>query len=432
MRPMTLKTPVLLLTLLITSPLQAYEPLNRIVAIINDDVIVESELDRRENLILKQLEETQTRLPPQSVLRRQILDRMVLENLQLQIAERNGIKTDDATLNNALRGMARENGITLEAFRDRLESEGVDYIGFREQLRAEITMNRIRQQMVESRIQVSEQEIDNLLATAATPANDNREYRIAHILVSVPDAASPDEIRQAEKRAAGILEKLKSGADFAQTAISDSDGQQALKGGDLGWRQSDKLPSLFTGVIGTLNKGDISDVIRSPSGFHIIKLTDIRGDLESHQVTQTHVRHILLKTDALTTETEATTKLAQIRERIEQGEDYAALARAYSQDPGSASQGGDLGWVTPGTMVPEFEQAMNRLRPGEISQPVHSRFGWHLIEVIDRRSRDNTAEYRRAQAADTIRRRKTEEEMDIWLRRLRDESYVEYLLNPTS
>ena len=321
--------------------------------------------------------------------------------------------------------------MTLSEFRDKLESEGFNYIVFREQLRNEITMNRVRQQMVENRIQVSEQEIDNLLASTRSLEERNKAYRLAHILISVPDAASPEQLSKARARAEVILAKLRTGEDFAKLAIAESDGQQALEGGDLGWREASKLPSLFTDEVRKLKKGEISDVIRSPSGFHIIRITDSRGG-EAHDITQTRARHILLKPNAFTTTSDIRTRLEQIRERIVQGDEFEALANAYSEDPGSASQGGDLGWVSPGTMVPEFEKVMSQLQPGEISEPIESRFGWHLIQVLERRRHDNSSEYRRAQAREAIRRRKTDEEMETWIRRLRDESYIEYQLNPAS
>ncbi len=425
------KTLSLLMMLLISGSLQAFEPLNRIVTIVNDDVILESQLNNREAIVLGQLQEKKTQTPPRSQLRKQVLDRLILENLQLQLAKRSGINIDDDTLNNALRGMAQENGMSLSAFRDKLESEGYNYIPFREQLRDEITMNRVRQEMVENRIQISEQEIDNLLASSSGLENRGKTFRLAHILISVPDAASPKQIEKAQARAATILTKLKSGEDFAKLAIAESDGRQALEGGDLGWREASKLPSLFTDEVRKLDQGGISDVIRSPSGFHIIKLTGSQGG-KSHNITQTRARHILLKPDAFSTNNDIRTKLEQIHERVIHGDDFAVLARAYSEDPGSASQGGDLGWVSPGTMVPEFEKVMQQLQPDEISQPIESRFGWHLIQVLERRSHDNSDEFRRTQAREAIRRRKTDDEMETWIRRLRDESYIEHQPNPAS
>jgi len=404
------------------------EPLNRIVASVNDDVVLESELRKRMTMVIGQLKKQNAQLPPLDSLRKQVLDRLILENLQLQMARRSGIRVDDEALNTSLRKMARQNNLSLSEFREVLEKDGFDYIAFREQFRNQIIINRIRQQMVDNRIEVSEQEIDNLLATAASYNDQNREYHLAHILVSIPEAASPEQIQEARKRAEDILARLHAGADFGQMAAAESDGQQALNGGDLGWRKTGQLPSFFSEVVGQLKRGQLSEPIHSPSGFHIIKIVDIRGD-KRHVIKQTRARHILLRPDAMHSEQEVKTRIAQLRERIIQGEDFATLARAHSQDPGSGSEGGGLGWVTPGQMVPEFEQAMNALAPGEVSQPVKSRFGWHLIQVQERREQDDTEQHRRARARESIRQRKTEEELEIWLRRLRDESYVEYHLD---
>ena len=425
---MKLKSLLSVLVLLLSANTVPAETLNRIVAVVNDDVILESELNDRETMIVEQLRQQQAQLPPRPSLRKQVLDRLVLENLQLQLAERSGIRVDDETLNSNLRNLAKQNGMSLTQFREVLERDGFDYAAFREEFRDQIIMNRVRQDMVDKRVQITEQEVDQLLASAASFNDQDREYRLAHILVSVPEAASPEQVQAARKRAEDILSRLNAGADFEQTAIAESDGQQALSGGDLGWRKTGQLPSFFTNVVGQLKRGQVSELIRSPSGFHMVKIMDIRGE-ERHLVKQTHARHILLQPDALVSEADAETRLRQLRERVEQGEDFATLARSHSQDPGSASEGGDLGWVTPGEMVPEFEQAMDQLGNGELSQPVQSRFGWHLIQVLARREHDDTAEYRRNRARESIRQRKTDEELEIWLRRLRDESYVEYIVD---
>jgi peptidyl-prolyl cis-trans isomerase SurA len=403
----------------------AEQTLNRIVASVNNDVIMESELRNRSAMVISQLQGQQAELPSRTALQKQVLDRLVLENLQLQLAERNGIRVDDEKLNNSMRKLAKQNGMSLSEFRSALEQDGYDYVAFREQFRNQITINQIRQQMVENRVEVTEQEVDNLLATATSMSDQNREYHLAHILISTPEAASPEQIKEARKRADDILARLRQGTNFEQMAIAESDGRQALSGGDLGWRKADQLPSLFTDVVGELQVGQISDPIRSPSGFHIVKVVDIRGD-QRRLIKQTHARHILLQPDTLVSEQEIKTRMDQLRERIAQGEDFAVLARAHSQDPGSGSQGGDLGWITPGQMVPEFEQVMDELEIQEVSEPVQSRFGWHLIQVLDRREQDETDEYRRSRARESIRQRKTEEQLEIWLRRLRDEAYVEY------
>ncbi|HED18189.1 MAG TPA: molecular chaperone SurA [Gammaproteobacteria bacterium] len=404
------------------------EPLNRIVASVNDDVVLASELRKREAMVTSQLQKQQAQLPSNKALRKQVLDRLILENLQLQIAHRNGIRIDDETLNNNLRKMAKQNRMSLSEFREVLKQDGYDYVAFREQFRNQITINRVRQRMVDSRIEVSEQEVDNLLATTSSFNDRNREYHLAHILVSVPEAASPEQVQAAKERIQDILTRVRGGADFGQTAIAESDGQQALEGGELGWRKSSQLPSFFAEIAVKLKPGEVSDPIRSPSGFHIIKLMGIRGGEQRHVIKQTRARHILLRPDALLPDKQVQTRMARLRERIVQGEDFAALARANSQDPGSGSKGGDLGWVTPGQMVPEFEQAMDQLEPGQTSEPIKSRFGWHLIQVQERREQDDTEEHRRNSARESIRLRKTEEELQIWLRRLRDESYVEYHL----
>ncbi len=420
----------LLLTLVFLWPGQilANVPLNHIVAVVNDDVVLQSELDKRIRLVTEQLQKQGTQLPPHEVLRKQVLDRLVLENLELQMAKRAGIRVDDEKLNAALRNMAKQNGMTLTKFRGVLEKEGFNYVAFREDFRNQIIMNQIRQQMVDNRVQVSDQEIDNLLESAAEFNDQSREYHLSHILVSLPEAASPEQIQKAKHRAEDILARLKAGADFKQMAIAESDSQTALSGGDLGWRKTGQLPSFFSDVVGQLKPGQISNLIRTPSGFHIIKIEGIRGD-KKHLIHQTLASHILLRPDTLVTEDQVKTRITQLYDRIMGGESFAELARAHSQDPGSASRGGSLGWVTPGQMVPEFEKAMNKLKVGEVSKPVKTRFGWHLIKVLDRREHDDTKAYRRARARDSIRQRKTDEELEIWLRRLRDEAYVEYLDN---
>jgi len=428
---MTAKILLLPLILLFAGNGLADQTLNSIVASVNNDVVLESELRKRSTMVISQLQAQQAELPPRSALQKQVLDRLILENLQLQLAERNGIRIDDEKLNNNMRNLAKQNDMSLSEFRETLEQDGYDYVAFRQQFRNQITINQIRQEMVENRVEVTEQEVDRLLATAASFNDQNREYHLAHILVSTPEAASPDQIQEAKKRADDMLTRLRGGTDFEQMAIAESDGQQALSGGDLGWRKTGQLPSLFSDVVGQLQIGQISDLIRSPSGFHIVKIMDIRGD-QQHMIEQTRARHILLKPDTLVSEQEIKTRMAQLRERIAQGEDFAVLARAHSQDPGSGSQGGDLGWVTPGQMVPEFEQAMNELAIGEVSQPVQSRFGWHLIQVQYRREQDETDDYRRTRARESIRQRKTDEQLEVWLRRLRDEAYVENHLDNSS
>lgn len=407
------------------------QPLNSIVAVVNDDVIMQSELKNELRTIMSNLQAQNVQLPPENVLQRQVLERIIMEKLQLQLAERNGIRIDDETLNANLRTIAQNNGLSLSEFRDVLERDGYPFETFREDIRDQIIIKRLRNEMVEGRTSVSDQEIDNLLATMRSAGSGGREYHLAHILIATPEAASPEVISQAESRASAVLQRLRQGADFTQMAIAESDGQQALNGGDLDWRSSDQIPTLFTETVESMRAGEISDLIRSPSGFHIIKVKDIRGG-EMQMTTQTKARHILLKADEVTTEAEVKVRLSQLWQRISNGEDFPSLARSHSVDRVSAADGGDLGWVSPGDLDPQFEEIMNSLQAGEVSRPFETRFGWHIVQVLDRRQHDATDELQRARARQMIREQKTEEAMQVWLRRLRDESYVEYRIETES
>ncbi|MGD9729525.1 MAG: peptidylprolyl isomerase [Nitrospiraceae bacterium] len=402
-----------------------HDVIDRIVAIVDDNFIAESELNDKITSIKLQLRRQGMQIPPGQTLQKQLLDRAVLEQIQLQLAENNGIRVDDEALNQAISGIASQNGMTLEEFRDVLQEDGLDFIKFREDIRKEIVLRRLRQQYVDSRITITDQEVDVFLATQRRQGNGSDEYHIGHILISLPEAANPDQIQQAQARADNILSQLKTGADFHQIAISSSDGQQALNGGDLGWRKAGELPTLFAELVPNMKPGELSNLTRSPSGFHIIKLFDHRAG-QQHIVTQTSARHILVRLSALTTDQNAQDALNDVKGRIAAGEDFATLARDMSEDKATAPSGGDLGWVEPGEMIPDFEVAMNKLAPGEISDPVKTRFGWHLIQVQERREHDDTEEFTRDKARDTIFQRKIEEGTEEWLRRLRDEAYVEY------
>lgn len=398
--------------------------LETIVAVVNDDVITRTELDDRMHAVKDQLKNQSSPLPPDSVLEKQVLDRMILANLQLQLADHNGIRVDDETLNRTIDRIAEDNKLSLPEFRTLLEKEGYDFAAFREDIRHEIIINRLQQREINDKVMVTEQEIDKFLAAQRAQGNAGTEYRIAHILIAVPDAASSERIQAARKRAEDVLAKLKAGANFQETAIAVSDGQQALKGGDLGWRKLGELPTLFVDPISHMKTGDISDLIRSPSGFHIIKLMDQRNDA-IHIVTQTHARHILIRTDELTNDDAAQAKLRDLRQRSKNGADFGDLARKFSNDTASASNGGDLGWVDPGEMVKAFEEQMDKLVIGEISPPFKTGFGWHIVQVLERRRHDNTETFARSQARETIRQRKIEEELQSWLARLRDDAYIE-------
>ncbi len=400
-------------------------PLDRIVALVNDDAITELQLQKQMDFIKAQLANQSMTLPSDSELRSQILERLIVKQLQLQLADINHIRVDDEMLNSFIDSMAERNNMSVAKFRDQLIKDGFDYVYFREELRSEITINQLRQRQVDSRIIVTEREIDNYLENRQRQDFSNFEYLISHILVSVPEAASPDQINLAKNRAEEILAKLAAGETFAKVAVAMSDGQQALQGGSLGWRRAGEIPSLFTEVVFTLKPGEVSGLIRSSSGFHIIRLDERRGGEDRNIVDQTLVSHILIKTNALIQDQDARIRLQQLKKRIEGGEDMVLLARAHSEDTVSAAKGGDLGWVSPGDMVPEFEEVLKQTKKGSISEPFKTRFGWHILKVQDYRQHDNTEAMKRRQAQQIVRQRKIEEEVETWIRRLRDESYVE-------
>lgn len=401
--------------------------LDSIVAIVDDDVIVRSELEQEMARLLAQIDTSQVRLPPQDVLEQQVLERLIVTRLQLQAAEQAGIRVDDQTLAKAIDNIAANNNLTLAELRDAMEADGMSFNSFREQIRQEIVLGRLRNQEVINRISVTDQEIDNFLASEQKSTSGRTEYRLSHIRVSTPEAATPDEIRRAREKAERLVQQLRSGADFAELAMTYSDGHQALEGGDLGWRKTSELPTLFADLVDTMERGDVSDPIESTSGFHIIKLEDYKGGSKTI-VRQTHARHILVTTNEITSDSDAQTRLQQLKQRIDNGEDFANLARSHSDDSASAIKGGDLGWVSSGNLVPEFEEQMNPLQPGQISEPFQTRFGWHIVQVLERRDYDNTDAAVRQHAQEAIRERKANEATELWLRRLRDEAYVEIRL----
>lgn len=409
-----------LTTLLLGSGAWANEPLDRIVALVNDDIILESELRTEIETVRQQYQGSN--LPRGEALERQVMDRLIMKRLQLNEADRMGITVDDNTLNAAVRRVAQQNNMNLPQFQQALQREGINFAQFRDGLREEIIVNRLHQRQVERQVQVTQQEIDEFLSSPA--GAEDMEFRIGQILIATPEAASSEEIDEAEARAGAVLEEIRGGAEFAQVAARVSDGQQALDGGDMGWHRAAQIPTAFTDDILTMSPGEVRGVIRSPSGFHVIKLLDQRSS-EDRTITQTRARHILIRTNEVVTEDDARARLQGLLERIEQGDDFAALARAHSDDPGTASNGGDLDWVNPGQLVPAFERVMDGLQPGQVSQPFETRFGWHIVEVLDRREHDGTDDYRRARAATEIRERKGNEALENWLRRLREDAYID-------
>ncbi|MCF6236169.1 MAG: peptidylprolyl isomerase [Gammaproteobacteria bacterium] len=399
-------------------------PLNHIIAVVNSEVITSVELETQMKAMKQQLSQQKVQAPPDNILRKQLLEQLIMTQLQLQLAKETGIRVDDDQLNSTISNIALQNNLSLTAFRDVLEEDGFKFEKFREDIRNEIIITRLRQRQIESQVNVTEQEVNDYLASAGAQGDSGNEYHLGHILVATSEAASPEEVKEAQLKAEQILQKLKGGADFKEVAVASSDGQRALEGGDLGWREGGQLPTLFSDIVTKMKKGDVSSVVRSPSGFHIIKLIDQRNE-QQHSVTQTKAQHILISTSEIETEKSAIKRLDELRERILFGDDFAELARSNSDDKGSASDGGGLGWTSPGEMVPPFEQAMDSLRPGEVSEPFQTRFGWHIVQVLDRRAHNNTEEFKRSQARRLLQQRKAEEEYQTWLRRLRDEAYVE-------
>ena len=407
----------------------AAQQVDRIVAVVEDGVILESELNRQVASVKTRLAASNTPLPGDDIIRRQVLERLIIDKLQRQLADRSNIRIDDQTLHNSMVEIAQRNNLSLEEFRQALQTEGIRYEDFVEEMRNELIIRRLRDQFITSQVKVSDGEVEHYLETQDQPGSDrNVQYQVGHILIATPDGASPDQIQAAREKAERIIAELEEGADFSQTAIRYSNGAQALAGGDLGWRTLGQIPTLLADKVIHMQEGKIAGPIHSPSGFHIIKLLGRKGGGGKHIVTETHVRHILLKTSELFNDEDARNRLLDYKKRIEEGADFAALARAHSDDKGSGLKGGDLGWVTPGTLVPAFEAAMNALAIDQLSEPVQTQFGWHLIQVLGRRERDDTSEYKKAQARAAIRQRKIEEETELWLRRLRSEAYVEIRL----
>jgi peptidyl-prolyl cis-trans isomerase SurA len=406
-------------------PQQQAGILDSVVAVVNDDVITRYELDEHVRTVVSQLQKQHTPLPAADVLERQILERMITDMLQAQYAKESGVRVDDLQLDTAITRIAQQNNFPTSAeFRAKLETEDVDFKKFREEIRGEMISTRLREREVDSKIIISDSEVDNYLANKNKMGSTGEEFHLAHISVAVPEQASADKIQAARDKAEHALKQLKSGADFAQVAAGASDARDALKGGDLGWRPNDSLPPLFLNELQKLKAGQVSAVLRSPSGFHIIKLLEKRSGNAPVVITQTSARHILIKTSEIVSENEAKRRLMEIKQRIEAGADFAEQAKRYSQD-GSAQQGGNLDWLSPGQTVPEFEGAMNKLQPGMIGA-VQTQFGWHLIQVLERRNADVSEQQKRQQARVSIATLRSDELYQDWLRQLRDRAFVEY------
>jgi peptidyl-prolyl cis-trans isomerase SurA len=378
-------------------------------------------------LVGTQLKRQGTSAPPQDVLERQVLERMIMDRVQVQFARDTGLRVDDLQVDRTVQMIAENNKLTLAEFRGALEREGVSFDRFRENIRNEIVISRLREREVDSKIQIGESDIDNFLSELQG-ADAGAQFDLSHILVRVPENASPEQVDARLRRAQEALAKARGGADFGELAVSYSDSPDALKGGGMGWRERDRLPELFADALVTLKVGDVTDVLRSPAGFHILRLNDRRGGGGSFMVEQTRARHILARVNELVSEADARRKVTVLRQRIVDGANFAELARLNSDDTVSAQRGGELGWTVPGDLVPEFERAMSALKIGEVSQPVRTPFGYHLIEVEERRTADLSADRKRIEARRVLRDRRADEAYHEWLRQLRDRSFVDLRL----
>lgn len=404
--------------------------LDRVVAVVDDDVILQSELLNRTSQIRLQMAKRNTPLPPDDEkLHEQVLERMVVENIELQMAEKAGIRVDDNSINETLSNIARQNRMTLEQFQQAIEQEeGMSFKAFREQIRREMTVSQLRQRRVGNRVKITDQDIEGFLTSELGKANLAPDYHLGHILIALDESSDANAASLAKATADEVYRNLKDGADFAAMAVRYSGDDKALEGGDLGWRKAGQLPTLFADVVIDMQKGDISEPIKSASGFHIIKILDMRGGSE-HVIAQSQVRHILIKPNEIRSDADAKALIEDIRNRlVNKKEDFASLAKTYSDDTGSALQGGSLGWVNPGTMVPEFEAVMNSQAAHIVSAPFRSQFGWHILEVTDKRNQDMSTEFKRNRARQMLYKRKFDEDLATWLREIRQDAYVEIKL----
>ena len=399
--------------------------LDRIIAVVNDEVITRRDLDDRIKVVLSQLRQQGTPLPSPEVLEKQVLERVIYNQVQLQYAKETGLRVEDSILEKAVNRIAEDNKISVAAMRQALEKDGVNFNKFREELRDEIIMVRLREREVDNKIQIADSEIDNFISTLQAHDGKVEEFNLSHILVRVPEQASPEQLQERRARAEQALAQIKGGADFRQVAASFSDASDAVQGGAMGWRELVQLPTIFAEAVKELKSGEVGGVLRSPNGFHIVRVNERRGQNAPMIVSQTHARHILIKTTELVSENDAKDRLVKLKERLDNNADFAELARLQSED-GSASRGGDLGWLSPGDTVPEFEKAMDALKPGQISEPTRSPFGWHLIQVLERRNQDMSQQQQRLRARQALRAQKADDAYQEWVRQLRDKAFIEY------
>lgn len=399
--------------------------LDRVAAVVNDGVVLRSELEEQMSLVGERLKAQGLEMPPADVLRQQVLERLILQELQIQRAQRAGIRVNDENLNQALAEVAQRNNIGLAQLPAALAAQGIDYGAYRETVRREMTIQVLQQRDVIQRINVSPRELEQFLEKQKSRPSELNEYNLSHILIAVPQEATPQQLEDATRRAEDVVNRARQGEDFARLAVANSNSQTALEGGALGWRRGPEIPTVLADLVVGLKPGEISAPLRTPSGYHIVRLNEVRGADQQVVIEQTRARHILLKPTEIQDDATVEQRLREVRERILKGEDFAVLAKTLSEDPGSGAEGGDLGWTAPGTFVPEFDAVLASLRENEISEPFRTQFGWHIVQLLGKRQYDSTDELRRQRAFLQLRGSKADEETELWLRRLRDEAYVD-------
>ncbi|MBU6211886.1 MAG: peptidylprolyl isomerase [Gammaproteobacteria bacterium] len=399
--------------------------LDRVAAVVNDGVVLRSELEEQMSLVGERLKAQGLEMPPVDVLRQQVLERLILQELQIQRAQRAGIRVNDENLNQALAEVAQRNNIGLAQLPAALAAQGIDYGAYRETVRREMTIQVLQQRDVIQRINVSPRELEQFLEKQKSRPSELNEYNLSHILIAVPQEATPQQLEDATRRAEDVVNRARQGEDFARLAVAYSNSQTALEGGALGWRRGPEIPTVLADLVVGLKPGEISTPLRTPSGYHIVRLNEVRGADQQVVIEQTRARHILLKPTEIQDDATVEQRLRDVRERIQKGEDFAVLAKTLSEDPGSGAEGGDLGWTAPGTFVPEFDAVLASLRENEISEPFRTQFGWHIVQLLGKRQYDSTDELRRQRAFLQLRGSKADEETELWLRRLRDEAYVD-------
>ena len=404
------------------------ELIDRVVAVVDSGVIMESQLNARVEDILLRLKDNKAELPPLNLLEEQVLERLIIEEIQMQIADRAGIKISDSELNQTLSSVSSQNNLSLEEFRIKLEAEGTSYRAFRDSVRKELIIQRVQRGKVGAKVDISEQELENFINSEEGRTQLAEQYNVQNILLSIKSGSTEQEIKDVENDAYSLLERIKNGESFEKLAASYSSGQNALNGGSLGWRTSAELPSLFAEVVSEMEVGEISSPVRSGAGFHVLKLAEKRGNTVKF-LDQTLARHILVQPSEIRTEKQAEDLINDIYDRLNQGEDFKQLARQFSEDPGSKMDGGELGWSNPGDYDPIFESTLNATKIGSLSKPVKSSFGWHIIEVMDRRNEDVSEEEQKNRAYQIIFKRKFEQELQSTLIELRAEAYVDIKLN---